>query len=123
MLRFSTRRTETWRAARLVARAAILALALAVSASSVPSPGYADGEPGTPKYAATVNLRETSLHALETLWRQQPVNATYLGVHRYDAQLASFTPAARASSEYLICRKSSGSARSTASTSAYAEAV
>src|SRR5262245_44472889 len=29
---------------------------------------------------------------LGTLWRQSPVNATYLGIHTYDHQLSAFHP-------------------------------
>jgi hypothetical protein len=71
-----------------------LAFALCMMVWSV-RPAYGIGEPGTLKYAETVKLRARSLRALEMLWRQRPVNATALGIHRYDDELATWTASAR----------------------------
>ncbi len=73
-----------------------LATAWAMLAMCVmPAAARAEGEPGTPKYAATVKLRSVSLRALDALWQQAPVSATSLGVHRYDDRMASYAAPAR----------------------------
>lgn len=80
---------------RRVAHAALWMAASFVLATACATPARADGEPGTPKYAATVKFRSVSLRALEFLWKSQPVNATSLGVHRYDDQLSTWATASR----------------------------
>ncbi len=89
------RRATTWPAAVLWRWALALAVALFCVAWIAPRLARADGEPGTPKYAATVKLRGQSMKVLDALWRQDPVSATTLGMHRYDGALASWAPAAR----------------------------
>jgi uncharacterized protein (DUF885 family) len=49
------------------------------------------------KYRAeTMRVRGQSMKALSALWRQQPVEATKMGVHRFDGTLASYSARSRA---------------------------
>ncbi len=49
------------------------------------------------KYRAeTMRVRGQSMKALAALWRQDPVRATEIGVHRFDGQLASYSARSRA---------------------------
>lgn len=90
------RASTQWPAAVLWRWALALAVALLSMALVAPRFARADGEPGTRKYAATVKLRGQSMKALDALWKQDPVGATTLGMHRYDGALASWSPTARA---------------------------
>jgi uncharacterized protein (DUF885 family) len=77
---------------RTILRSVLVLLATAAS----PRPVTATGEPGTHKYTQTVRFRGRSIRAMEALWKQDPVHATALGMHRYDGSLASWSPSARA---------------------------
>ncbi len=72
------------------------ACAAALLAGLVRTSAAADPSAMTEYRAQTMRVRSTAIAALDALWRQQPVHATAAGVHRYDATLATFTPAARA---------------------------
>jgi hypothetical protein len=52
--------------------------------------------------AQTMRARSGAIAALDALWRQQPVLATSIGIHRFDDKLAAFSPSARAAQSVEI---------------------